>query len=133
MNRKIITSTSAPKAIGPYSQAVKADKLLFISGQIPLDPSSGTITAIDIQSQTRQTLANLCAILKSEQLGPEDVVKVSIFLKDLNDFACVNDIYGQIFKTEPPARETIEVSRLPKDALLEISAIAVYRDAIREE
>ncbi len=127
MTRKPICSDKAPKAIGPYSQGIRAGQLLFLSGQIPIDPRTGEIEPNDIKAQTRQVLANIQGLLSDQNLWPEDVVKVTIFLKDMNDFAVVNQIYGDVFRMDPPARECVEVARLPRDVLIEISCIAMYR------
>jgi 2-iminobutanoate/2-iminopropanoate deaminase len=122
---KKIETAHAPKAIGPYSQALLAEGFVFISGQIPVDPMSGKIQESTIQGQTTQVLQNIEHILKAEGLTFEHVVKTEIFMKDLKDFQEVNKIYGEKFSHEnKPARQTIEVSRLPMDALIEISCIA---------
>lgn len=123
--KRIIQTTEAPAAIGPYSQAVLAGNTLYCSGQIPLDPSTGEMNTGSIQDQTHQVLNNLKAVLTAAGMGMEDVVKVSIFLKDLNDYAAVNEVYASYFTSNPPAREAVEVARLPKDARIEISLIAV--------
>lgn len=125
MNRKVISTPNAPAAIGPYSQAIRAAGMLFVSGQIAIDPQTGSIVAPDIEAQTRQVLKNIAAILDSQGLSSNHVVKTSIFLLDMNDFQCVNSIYAEMFSKDPPARETIEVSRLPKDVRIEISVIAL--------
>lgn len=124
MSKKLIYTEKAPKPIGPYSQAVQVGDFIFLSGQIPIDPSTGEMIKGDIRQETRQILENLKAILESQGLGMENVVKVTIFLKDLENFNLVNDVYGSYFSTSPPARSTVEVSRLPKDSTLEIEAIA---------
>ncbi len=126
MNKKVINTEKAPRPIGPYSQAIQAGEFLFLSGQIPIDPSTGEIIKGDIRQQTRQVLENLKAILESQGLGMEDVVKVTIFLKDLKNFAQVNEVYGTYFSTPAPARTTVEISRLPRDCELEIEAIAFH-------
>ncbi len=126
MNKKVINTEKAPRPIGPYSQAIQAGEFLFLSGQIPIDPSTGEIIKGDIRQQTRQVLENLKAILESQGLGMEDVVKVTIFLKDLKNFAQVNEVYGTYFSTSAPARTTVEISRLPRDCELEIEAIAFH-------
>jgi len=126
MNIKIINTPHAPAAIGPYSQAVRTENLLFVSGQIPIEPETGKLIDGDIKTQTTQVLDNLTAILESENLTTKNVVKVTIFLKDMNDFATMNNLYGKIFSINPPARECVEVSRLPKDVRIEISLIAAY-------
>lgn len=123
--KRIIQTTEAPAAIGPYSQAVLAGNTLYCSGQIPLNPHTGEMITGSIQDQTHQVLNNLKAVLTAAGMGMEDVVKVSIFLKDLNDYAAVNEVYASYFTSNPPAREAVEVARLPKDARIEISLIAV--------
>ncbi|HHV00583.1 MAG TPA: RidA family protein [Defluviitoga tunisiensis] len=129
MRRRIIlkeqiTTSEAPKAIGPYSQAVRVDGFLFISGILPIDPKTGQMVEMNIRDQTLQVMNNLEAILEAAGLKISNVVKTTIFLKDLSHFNEVNDIYGSFFSEIPPARSCIEVSRLPKDALIEIEAIA---------
>lgn len=119
-----ITTSEAPKAIGPYSQAVRVDGFLFISGILPIDPKTGQMVEMNIRDQTLQVMNNLDAILEAAGLKISNVVKTTIFLKDLSHFNEVNDIYGSFFSEIPPARSCIEVSRLPKDALIEIEAIA---------
>ena len=123
--KKIISTSEAPAAIGPYSQAVRSGRFLFCSGQIPLDPNSGQIVPGDIAAQTRRVLDNIAAVLKAEALTFDNVVKTTIFLTDLGDFQTVNEIYGSYFKQAPPARSTVQVSALPKGAKVEIEAIAV--------
>ena len=127
-DRKTVTSTAAPAAIGPYSQAVRAGGFLFCSGQIPLDPTTGALVGGDVAAQTRQVLDNLGAVLTAAGAGFGDVVKTTIYLADMNDFAAVNEVYAQRFSSEPPARATVEVARLPKDARVEIDAVAAIRD-----
>ena len=121
--REIISTESAPAAIGPYSQAVRYDNLLFLSGQIPLDPESGEIVEGNIEVQTRKVLDNLKAILESGGMGLQHVLKCTCFLKNMEDFPAFNSVYSEYFSDILPARETVEVSRLPKDVLVEISAI----------
>jgi len=123
MNTKIILSPDAPAPIGPYSQAVKTGNLLFCSGQIPLDPASGSIPE-GIEAQTRQVLNNLKAVLQSGGADFGTVVKTTVFLKEMNDFPAMNVVYAQAFRDAPPARSTVQVSRLPKDVLVEIEAVA---------
>ncbi len=123
MNREIILSPDAPAPIGPYSQAVKTGNLLFCSGQIPLDPASGSIPE-GIEAQTRQVLKNLEAVLKAGGARFDTVVKTTVFLKEMNDFPAMNIVYAQAFRDAPPARSTVQVSRLPKDVLVEIEAVA---------
>ena len=114
----------APKAVGPYSQAIGFGNLLFISGQIPVNPETGETIKGDIEDQTVQIMTNLNAILESAEMGLQDVVKTTIFLRKLEDYDRVNNVYKSYFKSNPPARSTVEVSRLPKDADIEIEAIA---------
>ena len=120
---KVIKTLEAPAAIGPYSQAIKANGFLFISGQIPLTPN-GELAGDDIKTQTKQVLKNLKSILKEADLSLKDTVKTTIFLKNMDDFSVVNEIYEQAFKEHKPARSTIEISKLPKDVLIEIELIA---------
>lgn len=124
MAKTIIYSKEAPEPIGPYSQATKAGGFIFISGQIAIDASSGNLVTENIDKETEQVMKNLATILKEAGSDFSQVVKSSIFLKDMNNFPKVNAIYGKYFATEPPARETVEVSRLPKDVNVEISCIA---------
>jgi 2-iminobutanoate/2-iminopropanoate deaminase len=124
--KTIVSTDRAPQAIGPYSQAVKANGLLFVSGQIPLDPFTGQMVYGGIAMQARQVLANLQAILDREGLTFAQVVKTTVFLQDMDDFAEFNKVYGEYFPAEPPTRSTIQVARLPKDAGLEIELIAAY-------
>ena len=126
--KKIISTSEAPAAIGPYSQAVRSGRLLFCSGQIPLDPKSGQIVSGDIGAQTRRVLNNIAAVLRAEGATFKDVVKTTIFLTDLGDFQTVNEIYGSYFKQQPPARSTVQVSALPKGANVEIEVIAVANE-----
>lgn len=128
MTIKSYKTDKAPKAIGPYSQAVSSGNLLFVSGQLPIDPETGKFVSQEIGAQTAQVLKNLGAILQNAGLDYTDVVRCDIFLKDLNDFALVNEIYGSTFSgVHPPARQTIEVARLPMDARIEISCIACFK------
>src|ERR1044071_5207248 len=122
--KKIISTSEAPAAIGPYSQAIRSGDFLFCSGQIPLDPKSGQIVSDDITPQTRQVMDNIKGVLKSEGLSLADVLKTTIFLTDLGDFQTVNEIYASYFSSEPPARSTVQVSALPKGAKVEIEVIA---------
>jgi 2-iminobutanoate/2-iminopropanoate deaminase len=121
---KIISTTKAPQAIGPYSQAVVANGFVFASGQIPLDPATMVVHAKTIAEQTTQVMENIKNLLDASKLTFDDVVKTTVFLKSMNDFAEVNSIYGSYFKTHKPARSTIEVARLPKDVLIEIDFVA---------
>jgi 2-iminobutanoate/2-iminopropanoate deaminase len=121
--REIIATEKAPKAVGPYSQAVRFANLVFVSGQIPLDPKSGEIVGGDIEVQAKQVLENLKAIVEASGMGLENVLKCTCFLKNMEHFARFNSIYNTYFANVLPVRETVEVSRLPKDVLVEISAI----------
>jgi len=123
--KKAIQIPGAPSPLGPYSQAVLADKTLYISGQIPINPINGEIINESIESATKQVLSNIFALLKEVEMNEENVVKCSIFLKDLNDFTAVNEVYSTYFTKTPPARETIQVARLPMDVPIEISCIAI--------
>jgi len=125
MKKKVIQTEGAPKAIGPYSQAIQAGNFLFLSGQIPLDPKTGELVKGDIRKQTQQVLENIKGILESQGLGVEDVVKVTIFLKDIGNFNQVNEVYATYFLSSPPARSTVEVVKLPRDADIEIETIAL--------
>jgi 2-iminobutanoate/2-iminopropanoate deaminase len=123
--KKIISTSEAPAAVGPYSQAVRVGSTIYCAGQIPLDPKSGQIVPGDIGTQTRRVLDNIAAVLRSEGVTFENVAKTTIFLTDLGDFQTVNEIYGSYFKNQPPARSTVQVSALPKGANVEIEVIAV--------
>ncbi|MFT2638726.1 RidA family protein [Helicobacter pylori] len=123
--KEVIHSTLAPKAIGPYSQAIATNDLVFVSGQLGIDASTGEFKGTDIHSQTTQSMENIKAILKEVGLGMDSVVKTTILLKSLDDFAVVNEIYGSYFKEPYPVRATFQVAKLPKDALVEIEAIAI--------
>jgi len=125
VGKRVIQTEEAPKAIGPYSQAIQAGNLLFLSGQIPIDPTTGELVKGDIEQQTRQILENIKGVLKSQKLKMEDVVKVTIFLKDMGNFNQVNEVYSTYFTSSPPARSTVEVAKLPRDADIEIEAIAL--------
>ena len=127
MSKEVISTTNAPAAIGPYSQAIKAGGFLFISGQIPLDPATGTVVPGCGGCQAEQSLKNLSAILASQGLTTADVVKTTVFIKDMNDFATVNEVYAKYFAENAPARSCVEVGRLPKDVLVEVEAIAVCK------
>ena len=124
MEKEIILSKKAPAVVGPYSPALKVGNLIFASGQIPVDPKTEKMIEGDIEAKTRMVLENLKAVLEPYSIGLENVVKITIFLKDMNNYARVNKIYGEYFKEKFPARSCIEVSRLPKDAEIEIEAIA---------
>ena len=129
--KEIISTSEAPGAIGPYSQAVRSGSLLFCSGQIPLDPKSGELVQGDIAAQTQRVLNNIAAILRAERLTFDHVVKTTIFLTNLSDFQIVNEIYGSYFKQNPPARSTVQVAALPKGANVEIEVIAVANETER--
>ncbi len=124
MPKKVISTDRAPQAIGPYSQAIQVAEQLFVSGQIALDPATGEVQMGDVESQTHLVMQNLKAILTASGGSLESVVKCTIYLKDLGNFAAVNEVYGSYFKTAPPARATVEVSGLPKDVDVEIDAVA---------
>ena len=128
MHKNIINTSTAPRAIGPYSQAVKAGGFVFVSGQIPIDPATGKVISGTIEEETRRVMENLKAIIAVAELGMENIVKTTIFLTDLGDFAKVNDVYGSYFPSDPPARATIQVAALPKGVRVEIEAIAVIND-----
>lgn len=125
MAKTVVYSPNAPEPIGPYSQAIQAGNMLFISGQIAIDQSSGKMITGTIEEETTQVMRNIAEILKAAKLDFSNVVKTSIFLKDMNNFPKVNAVYGTYFPSQPPARETVEVSRLPKDVNVEISCIAL--------
>ncbi|MGB7433858.1 MAG: RidA family protein [Candidatus Acidiferrum sp.] len=119
-----ILTARAPKPIGPYSQAIKSNGFLFLSGQVALDPQSGEFAAADIKQQTKRVLENVKGILEAAGVSFHHVVKTTVFLKDMNDFAAMNEIYAEYFGAAPPARSTVQAARLPKDALVEIEVIA---------
>ena len=123
--RQVIFSNDAPKAIGPYSQAIRAAGLLFLSGQTPLDPASGAMVEGDIAKQTERVLENLKSVLAAAGSSLDRAVKTTVFLKDLADFAAMNEVYGRYFPSDPPARTTVEAARLPRDARVEIDLIAL--------
>lgn len=127
MDRRIISTDQAPAPVGPYNQAVAASgQMLFVAGQIALDPESGALVGGDVAAQTEQAIANLTAILRAARASLDNVVKTSVFLKNMNDFAAMNEVYAKHFgDEEAPARACVEVARLPKDALVEIECIAV--------
>ena len=125
MSKSVVYSEHAPEPIGPYSQAIQSGNMLFVSGQIALERSSGALITSSVEEETKQVMANIKAVLTAAGMDFSNIVKTSIFLKDMNNFPVVNQIYGTYFKDTPPARETVEVSRLPKDANVEISCIAV--------
>lgn len=123
--KKALQIPGAPAPIGPYSQAILKNDTLYVSGQIPLNPESGELVTATIEDATRQVMENISALLKEANMDTDNIVKCSIFLKDLNDFDAVNAIYAEYFRSEPPARETVQVARLPKDVPVEISCIAI--------
>jgi 2-iminobutanoate/2-iminopropanoate deaminase len=122
--KDVILTARGPKPIGPYSQAVKSNGFLFVSGQIALDPLSGEFVGVDIRQQTERVFENLKAILEASGASFHHVVKTTVFLKDMNDFAAMNEVYARCFTAAPPARSTVQAARLPKDALVEIEVIA---------
>jgi 2-iminobutanoate/2-iminopropanoate deaminase len=123
--REVVSTKDAPQAIGPYSQAIKANGLVFTSGQIAIDPSTQQVVAGDVGAQTDRVLRNVSEILEAAGSGLGKVVRSTVFLKDMNDFAAMNQVYGKYFSSAPPARSTVEVARLPKDVLVEIDVIAL--------
>jgi 2-iminobutanoate/2-iminopropanoate deaminase len=122
--RQAVATDKAPQAIGPYSQAIRAGNLLFVSGQVPIDPSTGTIIDGDIKAQTDRVMRNLAAILDAAGASMDQVVRCTVYLADMNDFAAMNEVYGSYFSQPAPARATIQAVRLPKDARVEIDVIA---------
>lgn len=122
-HKKVIKTSQAPQAVGPYSQGVQAGGLLYISGQVPLDPATGQMVEGDIRAQARRVMENLKAVAEAAGLGLARAVKCTCFLRDMEDFAQFNAVYAEYFRDEPPARECVEVGRLPRDALVEVSAI----------
>jgi 2-iminobutanoate/2-iminopropanoate deaminase len=127
--RQAVSSASAPKAIGPYSQAIRAGSLLFLSGQIPLDPETGQLIEGDIAAQTRRVFENLKAVLEAAGATFDHVVRTTVYVADMNDFAAVNEVYGTYFSSPAPARATIQAARLPKDARVEIDLIASFDES----
>ena len=125
MKKEIISTDQAPGAIGPYSQAVKIGEMVFVSGQIPIDPLSGNLIEGDIKTQTRQVLKNVTAVLSAAGTSLDRVVKTTVFITNMNDFSLMNEVYAEFFTSMPPARACVEVSRLPKDVLVEVEAIAI--------
>jgi 2-iminobutanoate/2-iminopropanoate deaminase len=123
--REIVATEAAPQAIGPYSQAIKVGDLVFTSGQIPIDPQTGVFVEGGIAEQTEQVLRNLAEVLRAAGTGLEAVVKTTVFLADMDDFAAMNEVYARYFPNEPPARSTVQAARLPRDARVEIDVIAV--------
>ena len=128
MPRAAVSTPRAPAAIGPYSQAVRVGDLLFVSGQVPIDPSTGSVVEGDVRAQTERVFANIGAILEAAGASFANVVKVGVFLKDMNDFAAMNEVYAKQFTAPFPARATVEVARLPRDVKVEIDAIASLAD-----
>ena len=124
MEKKIITTNNAPAPIGPYSQAIALGDLIFCSGQVALDPASGELTGDDVRAQTRRALENLSGVLRAAGSSLADVVKTTVFLVDMGDYAAMNEVYGEFFSSEPPARSAIAVAALPRGARVEIEAIA---------
>jgi 2-iminobutanoate/2-iminopropanoate deaminase len=127
--REIVATEAAPQAIGPYSQAIRIGEFVFTSGQIPLDPKTGAFVEGGIAEQTEQVLRNLAEVLRAAGTSLEAVVKTTVFLADMDDFAAMNEVYGRYFSNEPPARSTVQAARLPRDARVEIDAIAVRKNA----
>ena len=123
--KKIIATTAAPAAIGPYSQGIEGGSIVITSGQLPVDPVTGAFAEGGIAGQTRQSLTNVQAVLAQAGLTMENIIKTTVFLKDMNDFAAMNEVYATFFPENPPARSAVEVARLPNDAMVEIEAIAV--------
>ncbi len=123
--RDVIATGEAPQAIGPYSQAIRAAGLIFTSGQVAIDPATQQVTSGDVRAQTERVLKNLSAILAASGSSLEKVLRCTVFLKNMGDFAAMNEVYGRYFKQAPPARSTVEVARLPKDVLVEIDVIAL--------
>ena len=126
--REIVATESAPQAIGPYSQAIRIGDFVFTSGQIPIDPQTGAFVEGGIAEQTERVLRNLAEVLRAAGTGLEGVVKTTVFLADMDDFAAMNEVYGRFFSSEPPARSTVQAARLPRDARVEIEAIAVRKN-----
>jgi len=123
--RKVIATKDGPQAIGPYSQAIRANGFIFVSGQVAIDPATQQVVAGDVAAQTERAMKNLSGILKAAGSGLEKVVRSTVFLKNMGDFAVMNEVYGRYFISQPPARSTVEVARLPKDVLVEIDVIAL--------
>jgi 2-iminobutanoate/2-iminopropanoate deaminase len=123
--REVIATDQAPQAIGPYSQAIRAQGLIFTSGQVAIDPATQQVIAGDVSAQTERVLKNLAAILQASGSSLEKVLRCTVFLKNMGDFGAMNEVYGRYFKQAPPARSTVEVARLPKDVLVEIDVIAL--------
>ncbi len=128
--RTIVETGKAPGAIGPYSQAVKTDTMVFVSGQLALDPATGNLVTDDIKTETRQAMNNLKNILEAADSNLEKVIKTTLFIKNMNDFSLINEVYGEFFKHNFPARACVEVARLPKGANFEIEAVALVADSM---
>jgi 2-iminobutanoate/2-iminopropanoate deaminase len=124
MNKAVISTSKAPAAIGPYSQAARWGDLIFVSGQIPIDPATGQVVGGDVAEQTERVLKNLAAILEAAGANLGQVLKTTVYLRDLNDFGKMNEVYARFFRDQPPARATVQVARLPRDVSVEIEAIA---------
>jgi 2-iminobutanoate/2-iminopropanoate deaminase len=122
--KEVVTTDRGPKPIGPYSQAVKTSGFLFLSGQVALDPRTGDLTGTDVRQQTERVMENIKGILEAAGSNLHHVIKTTVFLKDMNDFPAMNEVYGRYFTSAPPARSTVQVARLPKDALVEIEVVA---------
>jgi 2-iminobutanoate/2-iminopropanoate deaminase len=122
--REVVLTDHGPKPIGPYSQGIRANGFLYVSGQVALDPKTGELAGADVRQQTQRTLENVKGILEGAGSNLHHVVKTTVFLKDMNDFAAMNEVYAKYFPSAPPARSTVQVARLPKDALVEIEVIA---------
>lgn len=127
MDKLVINTNNAPAAIGPYSQGIRVGELLFTSGQLPLNPQTGELINSDIKAAAAQSLENVRSILEAAGTSMDNVVKTTVFLKDMNDFAEVNEVYGQYFNEKTPARSAVQVARLPKDALIEIEVVALVK------
>jgi len=125
MEKRIVRTDAAPAAIGPYSQAVVANGFVFAAGQVPLDPNPGQIVSGDIRAQTKRVMENLKAVLAASGSSFDKVVKTTVFLRDLNDFGTMNEIYGEYFQENPPARSTVQVAKLPREAAVEIEVVAL--------
>jgi len=123
--KEVISTTDGPKAIGPYSQAIRANGFVFVSGQVSFDPVTNTLVLGDVGTQTERVLQNVSGILKAAGSGLDKVVRATVFLKNMNDFAAMNEVYAKHFPSQPPSRSTVEVARLPKDVLVEIDVIAL--------
>jgi 2-iminobutanoate/2-iminopropanoate deaminase len=123
--REVISTKDGPQAIGPYSQAIKANGFVFVSGQVAIDPATQQVVSGDVAAQTERVMKNLSGILKAAGSGLEKVVRSTVFLKNIGDFSAMNEVYGKYFLSAPPARSTVEVARLPKDVLVEIDVIAL--------